>query len=386
MCLYPKLIKNKKYSPNKKNGGVVPICKDMRCMVVPVGCGVCLECRKMKAREWQVRLLEDVRHNQNGVFVTLTFSNESIKYIAKKVTNLKLRTRGEIKSSWVDKNGKLCHRYNYIESKIKIDYTGYDLDNAIATYGVRSFLERWRKKHKKSARHWLVTELGHNGTENIHLHGFIWTDKELSEIKNIWKWGYVWIGEKNITTGKVKNYVNEQTVNYCMKYVSKVDFQHKYYMQKILCSAGIGAGYMNRIDVERNKYRGEDTREYYTTRTGHQMSLPIYWRNKIYSEDERESLWIHKLDKEIRYVCGEKVELKKVGIETYYKLLKWHRRRAEQLGYRGDTRNWEEEVYENKRRNLMIKNRVNNTNRYAIAIPEVEYTDDKFNYKSTEFI
>ena len=42
---------------------------------------------------------------------------------------------------------------------------GYELDNAIAAYAIRKFLERWRKKFKKSLRHWLVTELGHNGIE-----------------------------------------------------------------------------------------------------------------------------------------------------------------------------------------------------------------------------
>ena len=30
MCLYPKLILNKRYCPTKKNGGVVPPCPDNR--------------------------------------------------------------------------------------------------------------------------------------------------------------------------------------------------------------------------------------------------------------------------------------------------------------------------------------------------------------------
>ena len=30
MCLYPKLIKNKKYTKNKKNGGVIPAVSDIR--------------------------------------------------------------------------------------------------------------------------------------------------------------------------------------------------------------------------------------------------------------------------------------------------------------------------------------------------------------------
>ena len=142
MCLYPKLIANPKYRANKKNGGIIPAVFDNRILQVPIGCGNCIECRKKKKREWQIRLYEECEENKNGIFVTLTFSNESIRELGKEIKNL----------------------------------DGYERDNAIATLAVRRFLERWRKKHKKSVRHWLITELGHNGTENIHLHGIIWTD------------------------------------------------------------------------------------------------------------------------------------------------------------------------------------------------------------------
>ena len=48
MCLYPKLIKNKKYVANKKNGGIIPEVEDDRVLYVPVGCGNCIECKKKK--------------------------------------------------------------------------------------------------------------------------------------------------------------------------------------------------------------------------------------------------------------------------------------------------------------------------------------------------
>ena len=132
---------------------------DNRVKFVPIGCGNCLECKKQKYNEWKVRLLEDSRNNNNGRFVTLTFSNESIKKIVKE--------------------GKL-------ESK------GYELDNEIAVYAVRHFLERIRKQTKKSIKHWLITELGHKGTENIHLHGILWTELNKKELQDLWKYGYIW--------------------------------------------------------------------------------------------------------------------------------------------------------------------------------------------------
>ena len=177
MCLYPKLIKNRKYTVNKKNGGNIPAVLDNRVLLVPVGCGNCIECRKQKAREWQIRLFEEVRNRKDGKFVTLTFSNEKLTELLKEHKN-----------------------------KFK-GLTAYNLDNRIATVATRLFLERWRKKYKKSLRHWLVTELGHNGTENIHLHGILWTDK-IEQIKKIWSYGYVWTGKNE--NGKIINYVNEK--------------------------------------------------------------------------------------------------------------------------------------------------------------------------------
>ena len=90
--------------------------------------------------------------------------------------------------------------------------------NEIIKLATRRFLERWRTKTGKSVKHWLVSELGGNGTENIHLHGFIWTD-EKHLIQDTWKYGYTYTGE----------WVNEQTVNYCVKYVMKMDKKHKEY-------------------------------------------------------------------------------------------------------------------------------------------------------------
>ena len=78
MCLFPKLIRNRKYVPNKKNRGNVPTAIDSRVKAVPVGCGNCIECRRQKTREWQVRLHEEIRHNRTGKFVTMTFSEEAL--------------------------------------------------------------------------------------------------------------------------------------------------------------------------------------------------------------------------------------------------------------------------------------------------------------------
>ena len=122
MCLYPKIIKNKKYTINKKNGGNIPSVLDDRVKYVAIGCGKCMECKKQKAREWKVRLNEEIKCNK-GLFVTLTFSEYGMEYIKKKTKE---------------------------EKGLNIN------ENDIATKAVRMFLERWRKKYKKSVKHWLI--------------------------------------------------------------------------------------------------------------------------------------------------------------------------------------------------------------------------------------
>jgi len=327
MCLYPKFIKNPKYRPNKKNQGDVPHCDDERVLYVPIGCGHCMECMKQKANQWKVRLFEDIRNHRNGRFITLTFSNQSYAELADIVLKKK-------------------------------PVEGYTLDNAIATLAVRRFLERWRKSNKKSVRHWLITELGHNGTENIHLHGIIYCD-DVNEIEKHWQYGYIWKGKKK--GNQTINYVSEKTINYIIKYVTKVDLKHKYYKPVILCSAGIGSGYMKRPDAERNTFKFDNTKDTYKTRTGHEIALPIYYRNKIYSEEERELLWLQRLNKEERWINGERIKNinTEEGAEAYNKLLKWHQAKNKELGY-GNPYDWNSIQYERDRRKLKQLQRIEN--------------------------
>ncbi|AXH73773.1 MAG: putative replication initiation protein [Microviridae sp.] len=316
MCYYNRLIPNPKYLPNSKNNGIIPKPADQRVLVIPISCGQCLECRKKKARDWSVRLKESLRTEHQKTFITLTFSNESISklYQDKDINNL----------------------------------TGYDLDNAAARLGVRRFLERWRKKHGKSIKHWLITELGHKGTENIHMHGIIWS-KDKEAIEKAWKYGFVYHGK----------YVNEKTINYCTKYVTKIDVKHRGYKQKIFASAGIGAEYITNGRAITNQYNGIETRETYQCRTGHKIALPQYMRNKLYNDEERENLWLDKLDKNERYINGRKYYIRtEIEIEIWKKALTQAQYDNKKLGLGNGNHNWTLANYEIERRHYLQKKRI----------------------------
>ena len=168
----------------------MPQAKDRRVLLVPVGCGKCIECRKQKAREWQVRMSEEIKHDKRGKFVTLTFSNEGLEELEEAVTWQKVRVG--IKKVYKLRSGETRNKYLY-EKRFVGNLDGYELDNAVAKLGMRRFLERWRKEFGKSCKHWFVSELGGTSTERIHLHGIMFTD-EVEAISKHWKYGVVSLG------------------------------------------------------------------------------------------------------------------------------------------------------------------------------------------------
>lgn len=263
MCLYPRPAQNPRYTENRKNGGIIPPIPDLKLMTVNIPCGKCIECRKQKANEWRIRLIQEIQNTPHGKFITLTFNTESLIALATELTA----------------NNKTL--------------AGYELDNEIAKLAVKRFRERWRFKHKKSPRYWLVTELGHQGTEHIHLHGFIWTDKR-DEIPTTWKYGFTWVGK----------YVGGRTASYCVKYVMKLDPMHRHYRPIILTSHGIGKQYLNERYRQEHRYRDINTNDTYRLDNGQKLQLPRYYRNKLFTDEQREKIWLQKMAEGTRYVCG----------------------------------------------------------------------------------
>lgn len=309
MCLYPRIILNPKYRANKKNGGVIPPLPDERVRYVSVGCGKCIECCHQKANGWRQRLSEELKVSK-GKFITLTFSEESIKKLAEE-----LEVDGQ------------C--------------------NAVAGLAMRRFLERWRKKHGKSVKHFFITELGSKDkTERLHLHGILFTESLTNEnLTELWKYGKVDIG----------NRCNEKAVNYIVKYIHKPDIEHPAYQPQTFCSAGIGKDWVKGREGA-YKYSSKKTREYYTLESGQRIGLSMYYRNHFFSEEEREKLWIEKLDKQERWVRGQRIDISK-NEDFYWFALKNAQEENKRLGYVEPQ--WERDQYSVTLRMLKKRNSTN---------------------------
>ena len=88
----------------------------------------------------------------------------------------------------------------------------------------------------------------------------------------------------------------------------KVDVKHKTFKQIVLASKGIGNGYFDRLDYlwQKQNYRQINVATY-TFRNGTKMAMPKYYKNKLFTDKEREVMWINNLNRGLLWIYGEKV-------------------------------------------------------------------------------
>ena len=79
------------------------------------------------------------------------------------------------------------------------------------------------------------------------------------------------------------------------------------------------------------------------------LNLPIYYRNKIFTEEEREKLFLDKIEKGIVYVLGIKIDLK-TEESRYMGVLVSERERCERIYY-DNPKDWDVRKYLNKLKN-----------------------------------
>ena len=89
----------------------------------------------------------------------------------------------------------------------------------------------------------------------------------------------------------------------------KVDIKHKTFKQIVLASKGIGSGYFDRLDYlwQKQNYSKIEVATY-TFRNGTKMAMPKYYKNKLFTDKERERMWINNLNRGLLWIYGEKVK------------------------------------------------------------------------------
>lgn len=253
MCLYAKERANAKYRANKSNGGKAPLPMYQELLRIDTKCGYCLECRKQRANGWRIRLQNEILDHKENSFVTMTFSDEALDQL--------------------------------------IAVAREDEPNRIATIAIRRFLERYRKHHGKSLRHWFIVELGGSGTERMHIHGIIFGGIDAKELQDRWTYGRTDVGYE----------CSQRTINYVTKYLTKIDPTHREFRSIILVSPALGKSYIEKYRNE-HRFRWDQTNTKYRLSDGREVELPEYYKRKLYSDEEREQLRMLAYAEGKRYV------------------------------------------------------------------------------------
>lgn len=235
-----------------------------------VPCGTCIPCLKRRQSDWTFRLTEELKVSSSCHFITLTYDESSVP------------------------------------TAMLADFPlGQDLQstNVLCKRDVQLWMKRLRKylgNHK--IRFFLCGEYG-SKTLRPHYHAIIFNFPDSLNLRDYlqrsWKKGFVTISS-----------VTPARIAYVAKYVSCYTFlprrlRDKRYRPFILCSRrpAIGSNYLSDSKVS---YHRETLITYSVDRSGRKVSLPRYYRDRIFDDQmkydirERSNLYRERRDKEFQ--------------------------------------------------------------------------------------
>jgi len=209
---------------------------------VPVPCGRCPPCKIRRVNEWCFRMMQEYKLHLHAHFVTLTYDTEHVP---------------------ISDNGFLTLRKKDFQDYMK------RLRKLVPDYNLKYYA------------------CGEYGTKNQrpHYHAIIFGVDDDQKFFDAWSLGGIHFGQVHV--GKV----TQDSVAYTMKYIDKSEYRKKHarddrQAEFSLMSKGLGANY---ITDEIARYHKSDLSRMYVTRDGgHKVSLPRYYRDRIYSEAERD--------------------------------------------------------------------------------------------------
>ncbi|AXH77080.1 MAG: replication initiator protein [Microviridae sp.] len=233
-------------------------------------CGKCVFCRKRRAAGWSFRLQQELINADTAWFVTYTYDNENIEFSQNNMPTL-------VKKHFQLYMKKLRHD----AKKTGIKYY------AVGEYGTKS----WRPHYHAIL---INVELEHViGLANAV---FALNNKELAlngtyEFTNEnWDKGHMTVGR-----------VNKKTIKYVLKYITKatrVPVHANDYRQKefSLMSKGLGKRY---IDYNKKWHKKDIFNRVYLQDGEHKISMPRYYKDKIYTKLQRQSIGLVSEERQI---------------------------------------------------------------------------------------
>lgn len=271
-----------------------------------VPCGRCPPCRTRKIDEWAFRLTQEEKRSISAYFVTLTYNEFNVPITANKFMTLLKK----------DVTNKYLYDYSVDPPR---RYRNPDFDHSYVKRDLPSFFKRLRKTQDAKIKYYAVGEYG-SQTKRPHYHMILYNitapmypigeDKNgnmkylCPTIEKCWPFGTIDIGG-----------LTSDSAAYCAKYVSKPrripehkrDDRQKEFS---IMSKGLGENYITEATL---KYHQLDlSRNYLTLPGGYMKAMPKYYRERLFSEDQRR-FQNNKIIKEV-----EKLEFK-IEVDFYRK-------------------------------------------------------------------
>jgi hypothetical protein len=238
-CQSPFLVKNKTTDLNNEN------------LMTPVPCGKCIPCLKRRSSHWSFRINQEAKTAKSSCFLTLTYDQVPLSP-------------------------------NGLPTLNKRDY--------------QTFFKRIRKlsPHQKGPKRLKYFACGEYGTQTQrpHYHAIVFNlpqnlINDPSIICNTWKNGHILVTPSNL-----------KTINYVVGYINKggfkkqIDKENGVYDDRItefqLMSKGIGQSYLTPQMI---KYYKDRKLFCIIHEDGHILSMPRYYKNKIFNKLELKELF-----------------------------------------------------------------------------------------------
>jgi hypothetical protein len=237
---------------------------------VTIPCGKCAICCQKKRAHWSFRLNQELKIAKSALFVTLTYDDENMPE-----------------------------------------------NNELSKMDVQLFLKRLRALSQNPIRYFITGEFG-SKNNRPHYHALIFNldvNNTESAILTTWKKGFIYIGT-----------VTPKSIYYCAKYVMKDSGQKSFAMMSL--KPGIGKNYVDRL----TKYHNENQVHYGVEDFGQKVSLPRYYRDKIFSGldivkntnkiRKEADVRINELEKTIPNYFGSELQKKQQKVNSIFNRLK----------------------------------------------------------------
>lgn len=191
-----------------------------------------------RQNNWLFRIEAEHKSSDNAHFVTLTYNNENVPQ--------------------------------------KVNQDTGEIINTLDYQDVQKYMKRLRKGSKKPIKHYTVGEYGEEN-QRPHYHQIIFNAEE-ENIKKTWDKGFSLVGT-----------VTAASIRYVTKYMGKrisntPDGAEK---PKNVMSQGIGKSYLKNENILHHKENLIDT---LTNEGGNKIALPRYYKDKIFSNEEKRTL------------------------------------------------------------------------------------------------